>query len=406
MQWPRVIVETRPWLTNPNLRGANGARPGQADRTLTEIRVEIPAMISDVPVTISPETHALCEQAAAEIVRLETRSEHLAGVGDILVRSEAVASSKIERVYADLDDVARASVGVDAGDNARSTFAASLAIARLASSCDNNKPLSEQSVLEAHRDLMADDLLEKQWAGRYRQQQNWIGGSDFTPLGALHVPPPQDIVKELMADLMRFANRNDTSAVAQAAIVHAQFEAIHPFTDGNGRVGRALIGAALRRSKLTRSAQVPIAAAMLADVDTYFFRLKDYRNGNVDALVSYVAQSAVTASAAARVTSSRLAELPERWRDTVKARRGSSAISIIDRLVQEPVLDIARAQNLTHSTRVRTYEALDRLVEHGVLTEITGRSRNRVWVAGDVMSEVRDLEERIGQRTRPSARWH
>jgi len=208
-----------------------------------------------------------------------------------------------------------------------------------------------------------------------------------------------------MADLVEFANRNDFSAISQAGVVHAQFEAIHPFTDGNGRVGRGLIGAVLRRRQTTTSITVPIAAAMLSDVDAYFDRLRDYRQGDPDSIVSYVAQSALAAADASVESANRLAELPARWHDLVRARRGSSPRTLVEGLLRAPILDIARAEGITGSTRARTYDAIDRLEEAEVLHEITGGGRNRIWVATDVMTELRELEDRIGVRAAPSARW-
>lgn len=309
---------------------------------------------------------------------------------------------KIEHIYAEMDDIARATIGEAAGDKARRTVAAGLALTDLTDSCSGGTPLTEAAILSAHHQLLADDRLEGAWAGRYRHQQNWVGGSDLSPLGAVHIPPPQDLVPDLMADMIRFANRSDLSAVAQAAIVHAQFETIHPFTDGNGRIGRGLIGAILRRRGLTRAVTVPVAAAMLADVDRYFDQLGAYRVGDVDAMVAYVAGSAIAAAEASVESADRLAELPPRWTDTVKARRGSSARALVEGLLQNPILDIHRASAITGSTRIRTYEAIDRLQEAGVLDEITGAGRNRIWVAGEVMTELRALEERIGRRSRPS----
>ena len=202
------------------------------------------------------------------------------------MRTEAVASSKIEHIYADMDDIARASLGEEASDKARRTVAAGQALTTLTNSCNGAAPLTERAILNAHHALLHDDRLEGAWAGRYRQQQNWIGGSDFSPSGAVHVPPPRQLVGPLMADLVKFANRNDLSAISQAAVLHAQFEAIHPFTDGNGRVGRGLMGAALRRRQITNSITVPVAAAMLSDVDDYFDRLRDYRQGDPDSIMN------------------------------------------------------------------------------------------------------------------------
>jgi Fic family protein len=404
-EWPAVRVEERPWRTNPDQTGPSGARPNQADRLLDRVHVEIPAPIADRNPVLAPETLTRCEDAARRVSGLEADSQHLSGLGDLLIRTEALASSRIEHIYADLDEIARAAVGEAAGEQARRTVAAGQALSDLTRSCDHGSPLTENAVLAAHRALLHDDLLNKAWAGRYREQQNWIGGSDFSPRTAAHVPPPHDHVEPLMADLTTFANRDDVPALVQAAIVHAQFEAIHPFTDGNGRVGRGLISAVLRRRGVTEHVVVPIAAAMLTDVDTYFDRLKDYREGNLDPLVHYMADSAEHAAAASRESAHRLADLPETWHEKVGARRGSSTRTLIDGLVINPVLDIARAEAVTGSSRARTYEALDRLVDAGVLEEITRQARHRVWVAQDVMTELSELEEAIGVRSTPSRRW-
>ena len=402
--WPAAARETRSWVTNPDQRGPSGNRPNQADRMLTEIVVEIPPHIADRTPSLSPETHADLERAAVSISRIESRSEHLAGLGELLVRSEAVASSKIEHVYSSLNDLARASVGADAAAGARSTIAASRALTALAASCAGG-PLTHDAILAAHHVLLEGDLLEGQYAGKYRPLQNWVGGSDFSPRGALHVPPPADLVLPLMDDLLTFTMRTDVPVVAQAALVHGQFESIHPFTDGNGRIGRALIGAMYRHRGLTSATTVPVAAAMLADTDTYFAHLASYRAGDIEPLVRYVAQCTATAAEAALVTADRLAELPPQWHEQVTSRRGSAARTLVDGLLTAPVLDIARAETVTGASRPRAYDALDHLTQAGVLSEITGGSRSRVWVAQAVMDELAELEERIGHRSGPGAAW-
>jgi len=371
---------------------------------LTEIVVEIPAQIADHTLSLSPEATAELEHAVAAITRIESRSDHLAGLGEFLVRSEAVASSKIEHVYSSLDDLARASVGADAAAGARSTVAASRALTALAASCAGS-PLTHDALLAAHHVLLDGDLREGQYAGTYRPVQNWVGGSDFSPRGAVHVPPPPDLVRPLMDDLVAFWMRTDVPVVAQAAIVHGQFEAIHPFTDGNGRIGRALIGAVYRHRGLTSATTVPVAAAMLTNTDTYFTHLASYRAGDVEPLVRYVTQCTTAAAEAALVTADRLAGLPSLWHGQVTSRRGSYARSLVDALLTAPVLDIARAESVTGASRPRAYDALDHLNQAGVLSEITGASRSRVWVASAVMDELANLEERIGRRNAPGTDW-
>ncbi|MEQ6901086.1 Fic family protein [Nocardioides sp. YIM 152588] len=369
------------------------------------MEVEVPAAIAGLRLDLQPATLRAGEEASRAVADLEGRAHHLSGIGDLLVRTESVASSKIEHVYADLDDIARASLGADAGAAARRTVAASRAVRALSAATDGGAPLTERAILGAHRELLRDDRVEGAHAGRYRRVQNWIGGSDFTPRGAIHVPPPHDLVEPLMRDLVAFANRGDLGGVPQPAIAHAQFEAIHPFTDGNGRVGRAIIGAVLRRRGVTRSVTVPIAAAMLADVDAHFDRLDAYRAGDPDPIVAHLAESAIAAAGAAAVSADHLASLPTVWRQAVPARRGSSVDRLLAGLLDHPILDIALAREVSGSTPIRTYEALDRLTDAGVLDEITGRGRNRVWVAADVMAELGELERRIGLRAKPSDRW-
>lgn len=398
--WPPTVHEERPWTTNPDQRGLTGARPNREDRLLRSIEVEIPARIAELSLPLDASATIASEEAARAIASLESEGQHLAALGELLVRTEAVASSRIEHIYADLDEVARASIGQQAAETAVRTVASMRALGDLTLSCDGGAPITELAILQAHEQLLANDPLEGHFAGQYRTQQNWIGGSDYTPRGAVHVPPPHDLVEDRMRDLLAFANRDDLPSLAQAAVAHGQFEAIHPFTDGNGRVGRGAISALLRRRGVTKTIVVPVAAAMLADVDRYFDRLKDYRDGNPDALVTYMAEASVNACEASQDSAKHLATLPEQWREQVRPRRGSAAETLIDNLMANSILDITRAESVTGASRPRTYQAIDRLHEAGVLDEMTGGGRNRIWVASDVMTELRSLEERIGVRSK------
>jgi len=118
--------------------------------------------------------------------------------------------------------------------------------------------------------------------------------------------------------------------------------------------------------------------------------------------VIYLAESAITACEASAISAEHLAALPAQWRDQVRPRRGSATATLIEALTAAPILDIARAQAATGASRPRTYDALDRLHDAGVLDEITGAGRNRIWVASEVLTELQTLEERIGLRANPS----
>ncbi|WP_434619781.1 Fic family protein [Arthrobacter sp. A5] len=142
---------------------------------------------------------------------------------------------------------------------------------------------------------------------------------------------------ELIADPMLFCNRPDVPIMAQAAIGDAQFESIHPFTDGNGRIGRTPIGAISRRRGLTKNTLTPIASAMIADVGSYFRLVNNYRSGDADAFVLYLAHSAVRASEVARESVAALDTLPAMWLKLARSRKGSADEKIIPWLLERPV---------------------------------------------------------------------
>jgi Fic family protein len=247
----------------------------------------------------------------------------------------------------------------------------------------------------AHRALFAHDPAEARTAGNLREVQNWIGGSDHSPRGALYVPPPPDRVSALMEDLVAFAARRDLPTIAAGAIIHAQFESIHPFTDGNGRIGRALINATFRARGLTHHTPVPVAPVMAADTPAYFEALDRYREGDVEGIGAYVGRAVSRGAHEAAISGALLEGLPARWTDTVRPRRHSAVAKLIHALPENPALDAVLAARLTGASESSTYEALDRLAETGILVPLTASARHRVWGVADVLAEVDDLQERL-----------
>ncbi len=180
---------------------------------------------------------------------------------------------------------------------------------------------------------------------------------------------------------------------------------IHPFTDGNGRVGRALIHAILRARGLTGRAVVPIATALLVDPGGYFAAIADYCNeGDVDRFVRLFADAAVRASDESRTTIGELAALPSRWRELVGARANSTVDRLCGLLIEHPSISTADVVTLTGVTRPAAQAAIDRLEAEGVLEEMTGLKRDRRWTAPDVLDVVDDLEDRLGRRAVPHRR--
>jgi Fic family protein len=363
--WPGHGRETRPWRQQQR-------RGTREDRELREVTVSLPPSIADRTVPISTTQASDIESAVTQIAALDqAHGEQLAALGMLLLRTESVASSKIEGVDATLVDYARASYGIRSNESATSMVAATAALETLMRTTTRKGRVDGGDLLAAHKTLMADDANERGYAGRWRESQNWIGGSEYSPRNALYVPPPEETVPTYIADLVRFTNRDDLPVMVQAAVAHAQFESIHPFTDGNGRVGRALINAVFRRRRLTTTVVVPLASALVAHRDRYFGVLDSYRAGDVEPLISSFAAASRISAAESRVTADRLAHIPNEWSDLVgRVRAGSAAEKLLALLPGRPVLSVDDACTAVAAPTSSVYAAIDRLHTAGVLRSI------------------------------------
>ncbi|WP_205256771.1 Fic family protein [Nakamurella flavida] len=364
--------------------------------------VSIPPFIAEGRLEVDAGTSTAMDLAIREITLLDgAHGQVLGALKGLLLRTESIASSKIEEVEAGIDDYARALHGSRANDSAVAMVAATRALDLLVDSVGTGAPLRREAITDAHRALMRNDPTEARCAGRIRDVQNWIGGSDWSPRNALFVPPPPDMVDVLMDDLMAFIQRDDLPALFQAAVAHAQFESIHPFTDGNGRIGRALINTVFRRRGVTRAVVVPLASALVADRERYFGLLEEYRRGEVQPLVLAFTHGARTAAAESRVTAERLVTLPGEWREmTGPVRTGSAAARLLELLPLRPVLAAEDACAAVGGARSSVFAALDRLHRQGVLRPLTDRRRDQVWGAAAVLDELQDLGARIEQASR------
>jgi Fic family protein len=401
--WPAVATQRRPWDWP-----RHGPKPPRADRQFREFDAAVPPAVAGRTVRPGPEARAALAAATEAVAVLDrSASVDLTALAGALLRSESVASSRIEHLRASQREVGLAMLrGGDprsaAAHVAANVRAMTLAVDRAAGGC------SVDGILDVHRVLLADDPAQARWAGRLRTVQNWVGGSFHSPRDALFVPPPPGLVAPLVDDLVRFCNRDDLDAVAQAAVAHAQFETIHPFTDGNGRTGRALVHVLLRRRGLARTTVVPVSTVLLADVDAYFAGLADYRAGRLDVwLARFAAATSHAASAGLRLALD-LADVRAAWWDAARPRRGSVGAVLLEALLRQPVVDIDALRTLAQDSGAdgavadkNLYRAVDRLVEADVLAEVSGGSRNRVWAAVDVLDLLERFETDLGRRRPP-----
>lgn len=389
-EWAKHGHETRPWRQT--------ARAGsRADRTVSEVVVSLPPLLAGTSWEASPASRPALDAAARLVIALDAEhGSRLGALGRLLIRTEAVSSSRIEQVDATLEEYARATIGIRSNPSATSMVAATEALTGMVDAAGRTGTIEERSILEAHRTLLVDDPLDAPYAGAYRPMQNWIGGSDYSPRGAVHVPPPPEAVPPLMADLIEFSNRSDLDSIVQAAIAHAQFESIHPFTDGNGRIGRALINAIFRRRGLTTTTVVPVASALVANRERYFALVNGYREGVLDPFIEELARACTVAALESARTAAALEAFLAEWATAVRPRAGSAAALLLPSLMEQPILTTARAIEFTGRAPSSVGAAIRQLVDAGVLVPLTQRRKDQVWVVGDILEELADLEDRIG----------
>ena len=304
----------------------------------------------------------------------------------LLLRAEGMASSSIEAINAPSDAVAVANVDPSvAGSAAEVADNLSALDAVLA----HEGPLSREDVWQWHSILMTSADLDDDLKGAWRNRLGWVGGP--TPRRAAYVATPDDRIDALMVDLVDYANEPSHDPVTAAGLVHAQLETIHPFADGNGRIGRLLIGWTLHRH-IPMAVPPPVSVAFLRDVGGYLSGLTMYRTVGPDDWIRWFASTVEHAAVSATETVAAISELVASWPARLENLRSDAAARrLVDQVLTHPALDVetvVRLLNVTHPT-ART--ALEALAECGVLrpadlpaTGDPGRPRSW-WVAGELL---------------------
>ena len=359
---------------------------------------------------LSDDVLAALEDAAGDLARLDataavlTNSEALAR---LLLRAEAVGSSQIEGLVVGARRLLKAEALRDNGRHhdvtAEEVLGAVDAMVWVTESVQIGDKLEVEHLLEAHRRLMAHSP-NPEFGGEVRYLQNWIGGR--SPAEAYYVPPPAQLVPELLEDLMAFVRDSPLPVLAKTGIAHAQFETIHPFADGNGRTGRALIHLILRAEGLVERSVPPVSLSLATHAMQYIDALTAFRHtgkatnqrarvaANDWLLMFATACSHATAEAARFERTA--AELKTAWRERAKPVRAGSAVDLlIETLPAAPVLTLAAAAELIDRSQQAANQALTRLTTAGVLREVTDGRRNRVYEAPELIDAFTLLERRF-----------
>ena len=377
-----------------------GAYGGRKARRSFEYDAFVPERIADQDFVLKADVAAVVSQAESAVQDLNHYPPAFGSFEALarsLLRQESIASSRIEGLELSHRRLAKAAYASTkaldvTAESVLGNMRAMEAAVKLGSA---TKALSAADVIALHRVLMSE-TRDARIAGVVRTTQNWIGGVGNSPLNADFIPPPPEFVDALLGDLAAFLNREDLSPVVQAAIAHAQFETIHPFADGNGRVGRCLIHVVLRRRGLAPRYVPPVSLILATDSRAYVRGLTDYRDGMLDEWTGVFAAATRTAAVQARSLADRVAALQERWRERATRPRASSAADrLIAILPAYPIVDLSLTRELLRVSTPAAWGALQRLESAGVLHQITVGRRNRAYEAVGLFEVVDRFEREL-----------
>ena len=319
----------------------------------------------------------------------------------LLDRAESIASSTIEGIRPAARRVARAEAQLNLfGESPPSTEMEALRnISATQHACElaeGGVPLSVAGICDIHHALMGDD---DPIAGRLRDRQNWITSRSMGgPLDASYVAPPPDRVPALMEDLAAYVNDAGGSPLVRAAVAHAQFEMIHPFADGNGRTGRALVQYMFLREGLSPSGALPVSSALMISRDRYFDALDaakvlcdrddSARSSAFGPLVDLLCEAVKHACVLRERLTDHISALSSRWAAVAKNNRvrpSSAADRLLGVLPQHPVVTAESVMRLLGVDRSTAHRAVNRLAALGILSQRSAGRRNRVFECADLM---------------------
>jgi Fic family protein len=392
---------------------SDSAGQTKADHRSCDYEAYVPDLLAERSFGLDGVVAADVAEAETAIARLNVEASALIdteALARILLRAEAVASSRIEG----LDIGARRLLCAEAIrglDDAPADVTASEVLGNIDAMVYGieqvgvGDEITVELLLEIDRRLLSGTRLES-YGGTFRQEQNWIGGSSYNPCSAAYVPPPHELVPDLMADLCSFCNSDDLPGVVQAAIAHAQFETIHPFVDGNGRTGRALIQLVLRRRGLATRVLPPVSLILATWAKDYVNALtgtryrgpatsKDAHEGS-NRWIGQFATACTRAVADATAFEGRAREIETTWRARIgSVRRNSAADLLLRALPGAPVLTVPSAAALIGRSFTAANNAMAQLGKAGVLRQVNVGRRNRAYEAPEIIAAFTDLERQL-----------
>lgn len=381
------------------------SRAGRYLRQPTGYRAFIPAPLPpNPPLRLNSELQNLLSQADRALGRLDGAVLTLPNADLFVfmyVRKEAVLSSQIEGTQSSLQDVLAAEAQLfdldlpqDVDEVINYVRAMNHGLKRLP-----ELPVSVRLIREIHAELMQGVRGGRLEPGELRRSQNWIGPAGCTLTTATFVPPPHEVVPEALSELERFLHNDDNlPPLLKTALAHVQFETIHPFLDGNGRVGRLLITFLLTERGIVHKPVLYLSHYFKQHRQTYYEHLQAVRdNGDWEAWLAFFLRGVIAVAAEATETARRILLLREQHRAAITdklSRAAGNGHKVLEALFDRPIVMVSDVEKLTGTTYAAANNLVSRLVELGILHEMTGYARNRRFRYGPYIDLFSDEDLR------------
>lgn len=390
--WPSVSYEEVPWHLDPDDRQLV---PRSARRKITSTyQAAVPAAISAASLSL-PE--ALSARISELLVRLARFDEEQAARGydlpALLLRSESAASSQIERLTSSVRNVALAELADDAPANAR-IVQGNVAAMRVALSL--RPGVSKEQICAVHAALIRP--TGETFGGQLRDEQVWVGGTPYSPHGALFVPPVPERIDASLDDLVAFSRRDDVNAIAKAAIAHAQFETIHPFVDGNGRTGRVLLHRILSQEGILTQSTLPVSAGLLHDMDAYMEAIRTYQQGDPLPIIESVVEALELALVVGRRVADAIDDVMDGWRASIVERAGSAIWRLPQLLAEQPVVTVAFVAERLGITARAASTLVGRACAYGMLRPLGSKRRGDFYQCDELLDLLEEVSSMPGIR--------
>lgn len=389
--WPALTWEPQtPWVHRDALASRRATR-----RNSGAFSSAVPASIAALNVKLDTTLRGALQGTAFYMNLFDKRFHHIGGIpfSAVLLRGESASSSQIENLTVSARKLSLAvlgargsKVGINAELVARNVYAMRAAL-------DTAENISVDSILAMHRELTRG---LQQDSGMLRTEWVWIKGD--SPVTADYVTPHHERVPAALEDLVAFMNRRDIDPLAQAAIAHAQFETIHPFTDGNGRTGRALISSLLRARGVTQHVTLPISSGLLHDTEGYIQALTDYRAGDAEPIIKLFSRAINQALLNVEWLAQDIENLQQQILATAQ-RKTPLLRSLTDLCCTEPAFTAHMVEEHTQGSRASVYRLLNRMVELQILREERVKIQGqKVWTVPALNRALDDFAARAGRR--------